>query len=66
MVQSISMFIRVLTRSDCEEKKYYICTTRPSTDDIDNHCPSKYYPYKSDCLLPSPQTKTFEDAKVRH
>lgn len=65
MTQSISMPIRKLTRSNCEDKKYYVCTTRSSMDMIDNHCPKKYYPYKSDCLLPSPQTKTFEDAKVR-
>ena len=55
---------RNLTRASCQEKKFYICSTTPSTDELDNNCPLRFYPYKNHCLLPSPKTASYSDAKV--
>ena len=55
---------RYIVSADCNEEKFYICSTLPSTEEIDVECPKGYYHYKSDCLKPSPRTMTLELAIV--
>ena len=57
-------FTRYIDPADCSERKFFVCSTRPSTGQIDDQCPIDHYNYKSHCLKPSPRTMTYDNAIV--
>ena len=55
---------RYIKPADCNEKKFFVCSTQPSTGENDDLCPMHHYNYKSHCLKPSPRTMTYDNAIV--
>ena len=49
---------------DCNLKHHYVCETKQLLEAPDYPCPKEYIPYKDKCLMPSPQRKTFDSARV--
>ena len=53
-----------VSSSDCSFKKHYVCETEKLDKAPAYPCPNNFIPYKDRCLMPSPQRKTYDSAKV--
>ncbi len=53
-----------LSTDQCSKNHPYVCTYSPLFSELDNACPSGFYPYRDKCLFPDSEPVTYDEAVV--